>query len=388
MNRNVFLLSCSMALGMSGAPAVTLLGGIIGASFAPYPSWSTLPIATMVVGMAACTVPAALLMKKIGRRPGFMIASFVTGIACLGGIYAINIESFFLLCLVALFVGGNMAFVQQYRFAAAESVYPHEVSKAVSIVLVGGIAAAFIGPELAKQAREMLPFGLYSGSFAALSLIYLVNGCVLGFLTEPEILEDDRAGMERPIREVIMQPIYITAVLAALVSYGVMAFIMTAAPVSMHIIDHFSINETAWVIQSHVMAMFIPSLFTGILISRFGVSRVMLVGITLLTACVAVAFINRHFIHYWVGMVLLGVGWNFLFVGATTLLTKCYQPSERFKAQAVNDFTVFGFQALASLSAGIVIFMAGWEIVNGISLPILVVMFGIILKMKSKIEVL
>ncbi len=377
-----------MALGMSGAPAVTLLGGIIGASFAPYPSWSTLPIATMVVGMAVCTVPAALLMKKIGRRPGFMIASFVTGLACLGGIYAINVESFILFCLVAMFVGGNMAFVQQYRFAAAESVKPSEVSKAISMVLVGGIAAAFIGPELAKRARELLPFGLYSGSFAALAVIYTLNGGLLGFLTEPEAREDDEVGEERPLRVVIRQPIYITAVLAALVSYGMMAFVMTAAPVSMHIIDHFSINETAWVIQSHVMAMFIPSLFTGILIIRFGMSRVMLAGITLLTACVAVAFINRHFIHYWAGMVLLGIGWNFLFVGATTLLTKCYQPAERFKAQAANDFTVFGFQALASLSAGIVIFMAGWEVVNGLSLPILLIMFGIILKMRSRIEVL
>lgn len=377
-----------MALGMSGAPAVTLLGGIIGASFAPHASWATLPVATMVLGMAACTVPAALFMKKIGRRPGFMIASVVTGIACSGGIYAIKVESFTLFCLVAMFVGGNMAFVQQYRFAAAESVEPPDVSKAVSFVLVGGIAAAFIGPELAKQARELLPFGLYSGSFAALASVYIVNGCVLGFLTEPEVRKDNSGGEERPLMVVIRQPVYITAVLAAMVSYGVMSFIMTAAPVSMHIIGHFSINETAWVIQSHVMAMFIPSLFTGILISRFGITKVMLAGIILLTACVAVAFIGRHFIHYWAGMVLLGIGWNFLFVGATTQLTKCYQPSERFRAQAVNDFTVFGFQALASLSAGTVIFMAGWEVVNGLSLPILLILFAIILRMKPKIEVL
>ncbi len=210
----------------------------------------------------------------------------------------------------------------------------------------------------------------------------------MGLLIEPEAAEDDAAGVERPLRAIIRQPIYITAVLAALVSYGVMAFIMTAAPVSMHIIDHFSINETAWVIQSHVMAMFIPSLFTGIIIDRFGMSRVMLTGVLLLMACVATAFIGRHFIYYWAGMVLLGVGWNFLFVGATTLLTKCYQPAERFKAQAVNDFTVFGFQALASLSAGTVIFMAGWEVVNGINLPILLIMLGLILKMRPKIEVL
>jgi MFS family permease len=165
-----------------------------------------------------------------------------------------------------------------------------------------------------------------------------------------------------------------------------MSFIMTATPVSMHVIDNISIEATAWVIQSHVMAMFIPSLFTGFLISRYGLTKVMLGGIALMTFCVALALIDRHFIHYWAGLVLLGVGWNFLFIGGTTLLTRCYSPAERFKAQAVNDFAVFGFQALASLSAGTVIFMAGWEVVNGLNLPLLVIMLVLIWKLRDQID--
>jgi len=386
VNRNVFLLSCSMALGTSSAPVIVLLGGILGVALAPNPSLSTFPVAMLVVGIALFTVPASLIMRITGRRRGFMAASMTAALACILGIYAIHAQSFVLFCTVAFFIGGNLAFVQQYRFAAAESVDPGKVSKAVSVVLLGGIAAAFIGPELAKHTREMLPYGLYSGSFASLALLNMFNAFILHFLQDPPIQEGEVAGEERPLSAIVRQPLYATAVLSALVAYGVMAFIMTATPVSMHIMDKFSIEATAWVIQSHVMAMFIPSLFTGFLISRYGLAKVMLGGIALMTFCVALALVDRHFIHYWSGLVLLGVGWNFLFVGGTTLLTRSYKPAERFKAQAVNDFAVFGFQALASLSAGTVIFMAGWEVLNGLNLPLLMIMFGVIWKLRDKID--
>jgi predicted MFS family arabinose efflux permease len=315
-----------------------------------------------------------------------MAASLIAALACIIGIYAIHVQSFVLFCTVAFFVGGNLAFVQQYRFAAAESVEPDMVSKAVSIVLLGGIVAAFLGVELAKLSREMLPFGLYSGSFASLAMLNFANCCLLYFLTAPQIREEIYTGSERPLGTVVRQPIYLVAVMAALIAYGVMSFIMTATPVSMHVMDNFSIESTAWVIQSHVMAMFIPSLFTGLLISRYGLTKVMLWGTTLMIVCVALALADRRFIHYWAGLVLLGVGWNFLFIGGTTLLTRCYNSAERFKAQAVNDFAVFGFQALASLSAGTVIFMAGWEVVNGLTLPFLVIMLAVVWKLKHQID--
>jgi len=375
-----------MALGLAGAPAIVFLGGILGTSLAPSPTWATLPVAAMVVGVAVCTVPAALSMERVGRRRGFMASSLVAATASLIGIYAIAAESFPLFCLVALCIGGNLAFVQQYRFAAAESVEPGAIHKAVSYVLLGGIAAAFLGPELAKQTRTMLPFGLYSGSFAALAVLGYANTGLLYFLRDPRPHENREGGETRPLRVIVAQPVYLAAVAAGLVAFGVMSFIMTATPVSMHIIDGLSINETAWVIQSHVMAMYVPSLFTGSLIGRFGLVRIMTAGTALMIACVLLALMNRNFVHYWAGLVLLGVGWNFLFVGGTTLLTRTYSPAEGFKAQAVNDFIVFGFQALASLSAGTVIFRAGWEALNVATLPLMIVMLAVIVKLRAEIE--
>ena len=375
-----------MALGMSSAPVIVLLVGILGIELAPDPSLSTLPVAMLVVGVALFTVPAALVMRVVGRRWGFMAASLVAAAGCLLGVRAIHGHSFVLLGLAAFFIGANMAFVQQYRFAAAESVASERVGKAVSVVLLGGIAAAFLGPELAKHTREVLPLGLYSGSFASLALLNMVNCGLLSFLKEPLVAQGADEQQGRPLRVVLGQPLYRTALLAALVAYSVMSFIMTATPVSMHHMDRFSIEATTWVIQSHVMAMFIPSLFTGFLISRYGLAKVMLWGAGLMAACIAMALAERHFIHYWTGLVLLGIGWNFLFIGGTTLLTRSYRPAERFKAQAVNDFTVFGFQALASLSAGTVIFLAGWEVVNGLGLAPLLAVFWIIWKQRRAIN--
>ena len=386
MPRNVFLLILSMSLGLSGAPVIVLLGGIIGVDLAPSPVWSTLPMAMMILGTAVFTIPAALLMHVIGRRYGFMAGSVVAAGASALGVYAINAQSFLLFCSATFLIGSNMAFVQQYRFGAAESVPPEKVSRAVSLVLLGGIAAALIGPQIANQAKGLLTYGLYSGSFAVLSVLYLLNASVFLFFREPEPVSHADEGEHRRLRTVVRQPLYLTAVLAGMVSYGVMAFIMTATPISMHVIDKFSLDQTTWVIQSHILAMFVPSLFTGSLIARFGLSRIMSTGALLMTGCVATALFNRDFVHYWLGLVLLGIGWNFLFVGGTTLLTRTYRPGERFRAQAVNDFSVFGFQAAASLSAGTVIFAFGWEVMNAASLPVLIFVLGAIIIQRHKIN--
>ncbi|MEN8142693.1 MAG: MFS transporter, partial [Thermodesulfobacteriota bacterium] len=374
MNRNILVLALSQALGLSGAPMIVLIGGIIGADLAPDKSWATLPLALLVIGGAAFTIPAALLMGRIGRRLGFMTGMAIALLSSLVAVYAISTESFLLFCLSTLGLGTNMAFVQQYRFAAAESVEPNYVGRAISLVLIGGIAAAFLGPELAKNSREWLPIGPYSGSFASLAAIYLFNMVVMSFLKKPHISTAAvETGGKRPLKEIISQPLFLTAVLAAMVAYWSMTFIMTATPVSMHIIDGFSLADTAWVVQGHVIAMFSPSLFTGWLIDRFGLGKMMKSGIILMTFCVVIALIERHLIHYWSGLFLLGIGWNFLFVGGTTLLTRTYRPAERFKAQAFNDFTVYGFQATASLSAGAIVFYAGWEIINLTTLPLLLI---------------
>lgn len=386
MHRNVILLIITMGVGLSGAPVIVLLGGIIGVELAPSPAWSTLPIAMMIMGTAVFTIPAALLMRLVGRRYGYMAGSMVAAGACGLGVYAIHAHSFLFFNGAAFLIGANLAFVQQYRFGAAESVPPEKVSKAVSLVLLGGIAAALIGPQVANQAKGLLPYGLYSGSFAVLSILYLLNACVFLFFTEPEPVSHADEGEQRSLGSVIRQPLYLTAVMAGMVSYGVMAFIMTATPISMHVIDRLSLDQTTWVIQSHILAMFIPSLFSGILIARFGLTRIMSTGTLLMIGCVVTALVDQTFVHYWLGLVLLGVGWNFLFVGGTTLLTRTYRPAERFRAQAINDFAVFGFQAAASLSAGTIVFALGWRVVNAMNLPVLFFVLGIVLSQRRKTD--
>ena len=376
--RNTAILSTGTALGRAGAPLLVLIGGIIGAELAPSPALATLPIAFGVIGVAAFSIPSALLMQRIGRKRGFILGTLMAAVAWLVAAYAVSIGSFALFCVAIIFSGGNMAFIQQYRFAAAESVEPRYVSRAVSFVLLGGVVAGFLGPEIGARAKDWLGGGLYTGSLVAMAALYLVVAVLLLLLRDVAPQEDSQTGGERPLRTLVMQPTFIVAVLAGVVSFGVMSFIMTATPISMHVKDGYTLEQTKWVIQSHAIAMFLPALFTGFVVARLGELRVMAVGVMALFACVVLAVIDRSLMHYWGALVLLGLGWNFLFVGATVLLTQCYRPSERFKAQAVNEFSIFSVQAFTSLLAGAVISRASWELLNLLNLPFLVVLFAAI----------
>lgn len=381
-NRNLIILTLCQSLGFSGAPLIVFVGGVTGARLAPSPAWATLPIAAMVVGVALATIPAALVMKKIGRRFGFLAASLLAAIASLAAAHAIGVKSFPLFCSAIMLIGANSAFIQQYRFAAAESVDAKNVSKAISFVLLGGIAAGFLGPELAKRTKNMLAYGDYAGSFVCLAVVYLCVAGLLFFLREPRCQSEAATGRGRPLREVITQPGYLVAVLGGMVAYGVMSFIMTATPISMHVIDGHSLEITAGVIQSHVIAMYLPALFTGAIIARLGATRVMVIGLGATVACVVFALSGHQPWIYWVSLVLLGLGWNFQFLGATVMLTANYRPEERFKAQAVNDFVIFGTQALMSLSAGAVMHRANWEILNLLTLPFLITVLLTILALQ------
>jgi len=384
--RNVFILSLSQALAFSVAPAVTLVGGILGSEMAPNPSLATLPISLMVVGLALNAVPAALVMQRIGRKLGFMASALLGSLACLLAAYAVGQESFLLFCLATILIGVNGAFVMQYRFAAAESVPPQYVGRAVSLVLVGGIAAGFLGPEIVKRTKDWLDYGVYTGSFASLGILFLVVFFLIIFYQDVTLRQAETSGEERPLRVVVIQPIFLTALAAGVVSYGVMTFIMTATPVSMHILHGFTIDQTAWVIQSHVIAMYLPSLFTGFLVEKLGILRLMVLGLLVMLTCAVLALVNQELLGFWGALVLLGIGWNLLFVGGTTLLTRSYRPSERFKAQAANDLTVFGIQALASLSAGTVIYLANWNILILLTLPFLVVLLGGLIILRGQIS--
>ena len=385
-SRNIPILSASQALAGAGPTMVLLLGGIIGTTIAPAPSLATLPISLLIVGVALFSIPASMIMRKVGRKRGFMGAALVASLAALLAAYAISISDFFLFCLATLFIGSNGAFVQQYRFAASESVQSNYAARAVSVVLFGGILAGFLGPEVARLTQDILPAGLYTGSFVALALIYALVIIIVGFMDKIIPGEAEIIGEERPLKAIVVQPTYMVAVLAGVVSYGVMSFIMTATPVQLHQLDGYTLDATAFVIQSHILAMYMPSLFTGFLLERLGLLRVMLAGVLSLVASVLLSLTVHEYMGYWGALVLLGLGWNFLFVGGTVLLTRSYLPPERFKAQAINDFTVFGTQALASLSAGTVLYLANWYVLNLITLPLLFMTFIAILLLRRQIS--
>jgi len=388
--RNLSVLALSTLLSISGASIVALTAGIIGAELAPSLTWATLPASLMVVGLALMTIPAAMIMKRIGRRRGFILSAILAGLSALLAAYAIALGSFALFFLAALLIGTNSAFAQQYRFAAAESMETRFAGRAVSFLLLSGVVAGFIGPEIAKRTKDLLPVA-YSGSFVALAVLYALVIVILVLMRDVEPLttraETVTQQEERPLRKIIVQRNYLAAVLAGTVAYGVMSFIMTATPVHMHNQAGFTLGATALVIESHIIAMFLPSLFTGFLLERLGELRVMLLGIAAMLGTVLLGLVSSDLLEYWAALALLGVGWNFLFVGATVRLTGTYRPSERFKAQAFNDFSIFSVQALLSLSAGVVLFRTDWGTLNLLMLPLLaLVLTAIVLTHKGRVN--
>ncbi len=377
--RNVLVLGVATAIGLSGAPMVVLLGGLLGAAMAPAPVWATLPTMAMFAGMALATIPAALLMKRVGRKRGFLLGTLAALIGSAGAFLAIAGQSFILLCLSIVFIGVDVAFILQYRFAAAESVTHRYVGRAVSLVLAGGVVAGLLGPQLGRQARDWLPYGAYTGSFVALAVLYGVTVVLLLFFRETVVQEEVITGPERPLHAIVSQPIYLLALWCSMVAFGIMVFIMTAAPISMNVIDAFSLEDTTTVIQGHIVSMYLPSLFTGFLVDRLGARRLQALGAFSMSGGVIVALLGRSMGHYMGALIPVGIGWNLLFVGSTVLLTRSYYPAERFKSQALNDFITCTFQSLTTLLAGSVVVLAGWRWLNWISLPFLVLTLILIL---------
>ena len=368
---------------------MVLVGGIVGAELAPNPIWSTLPISLMTVGLALTTIPSAMVMKRVGRRIGFSFSAVVAICGALLAAYAVVQHNFTLFCLGALLMGTNSAYVQQYRFAAVESVEPSLAGRAVSLTLLGGVLAGFLGPEIARRSQDMVSSALYVGSFLSMAVLFAL--VLLLMLLYKDVSKSQREqrmenGAQRPLRKIVLQPVYITALLSGMAAYGVMSFIMTATPVHMHRLAGFSLGDTSLVIQSHIIAMFLPSLFSGYLLDRLGAIRVMLAGLAAITACVLLGAVSVVLLQYWGALVLLGVGWNFLFVGATVLLTKSYLPPERYKAQAFNEFTIFSVQALLSLSAGVMLYRSNWDTLNMSTLPLLLLVLVSILWVRKKVD--
>lgn len=363
-------------ISATGSIVLVTLGGIIGSGLTEHQALSTLPISIMVVSVAATTIPATMLMRAIGRRRGFALAALSAAASVLLAAYALMISSFAWFIAAAAIFGINMAFTQQYRFAAAESVGPHYAARAISLVLVGAIGGAFVGPELVRFGQHAIETVQYAGTLLAVALLYVLQAILFLFL-EPLEAEDGRehGPGQRPLAEIVRQPLFIVAVLGGTAAYGTMTLIMTATPISMHISDGYSLDETAQIIRNHVLGMYVPSLFSGLLIERLGLGRMMSVGaVALLLACI-VGLHGHSMMHYGFALVLLGIGWNFLYVGGTTMLTLTYSMAERFKAQAVNEFSVFGTSATASLLAGTIMYFYGWSALVLLPLPLLLVIF-------------
>lgn len=377
MYHTLIILFFAQALAMTGPPMVILLGGIIGSDLAPSAGLITLPIALMIIGTATTSIPAALFMGRFGRKTGFLTGASYAFIASLLAVFAIHESNFWLFCFATFLIGSNNAFVQQYRFAVAESVPPNKVSKSLSILMLSGVIAAYAGPETAKRLHDWLEWRDFSGSFLGLGFYLLGVVFLLTFYPNGKSSSVHSHLPQRSLVSIAKQPIFILAVGAAAAGYAVMSLVMTATPVSMHTHGHFDLADTTWVIQSHIMAMFLPSLFSGVLISKFGERKIIGAGLLLLFICISIAFIDQQLIHYWLALVLLGVGWNFLFLGGTTLLTYTYTSNERFKAQAFNDFCIFSLQAGAALGSGYLLNQFGWYWVLGLSLPWLIALLPI-----------
>ena len=386
MNRNLSLLVLSQVFAFTAATVTVFISGIIGSQLTPIKTLSTLPPSIYVVGTAAATIFAAKIMSIIGRRLGFIFSSVAGSIACLIGAYSIMIESFFIFCIAKFILGATMAFTHQYRFAAAESVEKDKAPKAISSLLLAGIVAAFLGISLSNYTKNFVSDYLYVGSYLTLAILTLIPSFLLFFFRDIKEVSfmSNEENKSRNYLEFLSDPKFLQAITSAAFAYAVMSFLMTATPISMHIVHHLSLEKTGIVLQFHVLAMFLPSLFTGNLIKRFGYSNMMYAGVLFYILTILMSFFEPSFLNYFISLIFLGIGWNFLFISGTSLLVTTYKPEEKFKAQGFNDLLVFSSMALASLLAGILISIASWKTVNLFCIPFLILIILSIINADKK----
>jgi MFS family permease len=374
MPLNVWILVAAQALAMCTAPFIVFIGSIQGRMLAPSEGLATLPVGMVVVGTVLAIKPATALMARTGRKPVMLLGGLMGVAAGLTGATAAWLSSFPLLCLAALLGGTGLAVVHQYRFAAMESVPPSLAGSAAARVLLGGLIAAWLGPEVALAGRGAAGPASFLDGWLALAavqgLAMLVLG--LGYRTRSELPRETAIRQGRPMGEILSQPLIWAAIGAAAIGYAVMSFIMTATPLSMTEMAGHSLQDAKQVIQIHIVAMYLPSLISGWLTRTLGLPVMLVMGLLAYLACILLALSGIDFHHYLSGLILLGIGWNFLFVAGTTLLPRGYNDEERFRVQGLNDLMVFGSQATAALTAGLALSAFGWSGVLLLVLPLLV----------------
>ena len=385
MRLNVTILSICQACMFTANSTLIASAALVGVALAPQPLYGTVPIAMLFLFGMGFAMPASLLMKRIGRRSGFIIGllfgiagAFVSG-------YAIISESFYIFCVGVGLIGIGNAFGAFYRFAAADVSTESYRSRAISYVLAGSVVAAFIGPNMTNLTKDMFTGALFAGSYMALSIIYVLSLILVSFLKVPADDTESKKSKGRPLREIAKQPVFLLAVLSATVGYGVMNLLMTSTPLAMEV-RGISFGHTAQVIQWHIFAMFAPSFFTGHLVKKFGDLNIIFAGLIALAASVGVVYVfGDTFLVFCASLMLLGVGWNFTFLGGTTLLTTTYEPSEKAIVQGFNDFFVFSTVTLTALLSGVLHHLWGWlTLSSGALVPIaLVAMFVIWVQRKG-----
>ena len=369
--RDIALLACCQALLLINNAGLIAMNGLVGYALVDNKFFATLGATTFVLGSALAAMPAALWMAKVGRRRGFMAGSTIAVAGAALCALALWLSSFALFCLGTAVIGIYTAFGLQYRFAAAEVAAPEFRAKAISLVLAGGMIGGFLGPQASLWAKDLLPVP-FLGSFLVLSAIAVVALAVQSQVRVPPPTSEETRGGGRPLRVIVSQPVFIVAALSAALGYGIMNLLMTATPLAMSFCGH-PFSAAAYVIEWHVVGMYAPGFVTGSLIRRFGALKIIATGIALMGACVAVALSGLALWQFWTSLVLLGVGWNFMYTGGTTLLTESYTPAEKAKTQGINDVIVFTVMSISSFSSGALVSAAGWSWMNLGALPFLAV---------------
>ena len=374
-HRNVLVLSGCQATLQTGGVTLVAITGLAGFALAPDKAFATVPLTSYVIGSALTTFPASMLMNAIGRRAGFQAGTAIGMLgAALCGL-AIYLANFWLLCFGMMVMGSYTAFGKYYRFAAADAADPGFRAKAISFTLAGGIVGGFVAPEMAKRTKDLFADHVFLGSYLSLIGVCMVAALLLTRLEIPQLSAKERKAGGRPLREIMRQPVFIVAALAGALSYGIMNLFMTSTPLAMHA-HHHHFNSAAFVLEWHVVGMYGPSFFTGALILRFGVLKVILAGIALLFGSVLCALAGTGVVNFWLALFVLGVGWNFMYVGGSTLLTECHTPAERAKTQAANDLMVFITMSISSMSSGMLLNASGWHAVNYGTIPFLLLALG------------
>ena len=360
--RNVFVLACCQALLLTNAVTLIAVSSLVGYAIAANKALATMPATLYTIGVASSAFPASMWMKRVGRRNGFMTGTAFGAAGAALATFAVARADFVLFCASMPLMGVYNAFGQYYRFAAADAASAEFRPKAISYVLAGGLAGGIIGPEVSRHTRNLAQ-PEYLATIASLIVFSFLAMAIVSLVRIPA---SDEAGMgapPRPLAQIARQPTFIVAVAVGALGYAVMNLLMTATPLAMTFCGH-PYDAAAVVLASHVVGMFAPSFFTGSLIKRFGVLQVMLAGVACLFACVGFALAGQDVSNFWWALVMLGVGWNFTYIGGSTLLTETYRPSEKAKAQGTNEITVFGVQALSSFAAGVLVNTAGWATIN------------------------